>query len=238
MSQEIIYARENGETRLKPSLFNPRYYSLKRLSNEVIAISKLFFKEKRQVIADLGCGNMPYKSVFTPLTESYVGIDLPENPNATIHIDPVGKINLEDNQVDAVLSTQVLEHVIDPAHYLSEAHRILKKEGLLILSTHGHWIYHPDPTDLWRWTSSGLKKVVEANGFEVIHFRGIMGRTATGLQIFQDGILFKLPKFIRPLYTVFMQQFIALGDKIHSQKQRDDDACIFILVAKKKASVN
>ncbi len=113
----------------------------------------------------------------------------------------------------------------------------MKDDGIIILSTHGHWIYHPDPTDLWRWTSSGLKKIVEDNGFKVIYFRGIMGRSATGLQLFQDGLLFKLPRFIRPVLTVFMQQFIALADKIHSQKQRDDDACIFILVATKKVSV-
>ena len=95
-------------------------------------------------------------------------------------------------------------------------------------------MFHPDPTDFWRWTSTGLQKVVSEAGFEIVYFRGIIGRSAMGLQLFQDGIIFKLPKFLRPVLAIFMQPLIIFFDKTTLQETRDKDACTFILVAKKK----
>jgi hypothetical protein len=54
-----------------------------------------------------------------------------------------------------------------------------------------------------------------------------------GLQLFQDGILFKLPKFARPILSIVMQPLIIFFDKIIGAKSRNEDACTFILVAKK-----
>ena len=53
---------------------------------------------------------------------------------------------------DAVLSTQVLEHVADPGALPAERFRVLRPGGRLLLSTHGIFVYHPDPDDYWRWT--------------------------------------------------------------------------------------
>ena len=127
----------------------------------------------------------------------------------------------------------MLEHVVNPNAYLIEANRVLKTGGKLILSTHGYWMFHPDPTDFWRWTSTGLQKIVKEAGFEIIYFKGIIGRSAMGLQLFQDGILFKLPKFLRPVLAIIMQPLIIFFDKTTAQETRDKDACTFILVATK-----
>ena len=43
------------------------------------------------------------------------------------------KINSES--IDVVLSNQVIEHIVKYEKYLSEIKRILKSDGLLILST-------------------------------------------------------------------------------------------------------
>ena len=131
----------------------------------------------------------------------------------------------------------MLEHVTSPQLYLHEANRVLEQDGLLILSTHGIWIYHPDPTDFWRWTCDGLKKIVSEAGFEIVEFKGIMGRSAMGLQLFQDGIILKLPSYLRFLIATPMQIMISLADKINSQAARDRDACTFVLVAKKTREV-
>jgi SAM-dependent methyltransferase len=148
-------------------------------------------------------------------------------------VDPAGIIDMPEESVGFVLSTQVLEHVEDPKAYLKEAHRILEKEGKLILSTHGYWMFHPDPTDFWRWTSTGLKKIVTEAGFEVVYFEGILGRSAMGLQLFQDGLLFKLPKPLRFILSLILQPLIIFFDKIITAKSRNEDACTFVLVAKK-----
>jgi SAM-dependent methyltransferase len=226
--------REEGVERLYPSLLNSRYYYLIQLRKQIEQVIQRFLVKKKLRLVDYGCGNMPYEPLVAPFVMEYIGVDLPENNRAKIHISPQGKIQLAENSIDVVLSTQVLEHVENPQFYLSEAHRILKDEGLLILSTHGYWMFHPDPTDFWRWTSAGLQKIIREGGFEIQYFRGIIGRSAMGLQLFQDGIIFKLPRPLVPLIALPMQVAISLFDKLSSKAATDRDACTFVLVAKKK----
>ncbi|MFM7022685.1 MAG: class I SAM-dependent methyltransferase [Flavobacteriales bacterium] len=227
--------REAASVRTDPNIFNPRWYYFIQLRKAVERVIATQVKGKNyEKLVDYGCGNTPYKKYFAPHIKEYIGADLGENTNASIQLMPEGKIPLNDSSVNIVLSTQVLEHVDNPSLYLSEAQRILKKDGILVLTTHGYWMYHPDPNDFWRWTSMGLKKIVQEQGFEVVDFYGVIGRSAMGLQLFQDGMVFKLPKFIRPLFFFWMQLQIALFDKTTKQATRNQDACTFIVVAKPK----
>jgi SAM-dependent methyltransferase len=73
----------------------------------------------------------------------------------------------ELSDYDCVLSSQVLEHVLSPALYLAECHRVLKLGGSLVLSTHGLFEDHACPHDFWRWTAYGLRKLVEEASFKV-----------------------------------------------------------------------
>ena len=225
--------REVGSVRTDPNIFNPRWYYFIQLRKAIERVIAGNIKGKNFAkVLDYGCGNTPYKKYFEPHIKEYIGADLGENSNATIQLTPEGQISLGDNSVDIVLSTQVLEHVDNPNLYLSEAQRVLNKNGLLVLTTHGYWMYHPDPNDYWRWTSKGLKKIVIENGFEIVDFYGVIGRSAMGLQLFQDGLVFKIPKFIRPVFFFFMQIQIAFFDKTTAQETRNLDACTFIVVAK------
>lgn len=230
--------REPGHVRTNPSMFNPSWYCLKQLSKTMEhVIDKHVANKNFEKLVDYGCGNTPYKPFFEPHVKEYIGADIGKNANASIQLTPEGNFPLADNQIDVVLSTQVLEHVDNPDLYLSEACRVLTDNGLIIVTTHGYWMYHPDPQDFWRWTSAGLKKVIEKNGFEVIDFIGIVGRSATGLQLFQAGLMFKLPKFIKLPFFFLMQILIALFDKTTSQETRNKDAAIFIAVAKPKKNL-
>ena len=219
--------------RLYPPFFNSRRYSLMQLRKQIeFVIKEYLSKHSTEKLLDYGSGDSPYKKIFLPHIEKYVSADIKENPDAEIKLDAHGKIPVSDAQFGIVLSTQVLEHVDDPILYLNEARRVLKKDGLLLLTTHGYWFYHPTPNDYWRWTSAGLRKIVTDNNFEIIYFRGIMNRGAAGLQLFQDHFLSKLPKFILPLFAVIMQRSIWFVDKLSSQNTRDKDACIYVVLAK------
>lgn len=220
--------------RIRPGLFNPRYYhllQLKRTLQQAIDhhIAPCMAKA---ILVDYGCGSMPYKEFFAPYLQTYFGADIPENRAADLHIRN-GRLVLEPDACDIVLSTQVLEHVADPVLYLQEAHRVLRTNGLLLLSTHGVWRYHPDPTDYWRWTGEGLQKIIRENGFEILGIEGVMGLAATGLQLFQDAFLHKIPIWLRYLFVPFMQLLIVLSDQVHSRQQRRADACVFLVVARK-----
>jgi SAM-dependent methyltransferase len=223
-----------GNDRLYPSIFHPRYVVLSKLRNETVKkIEALTVANKDAVLVDFGCGDMPYRTVIEPHVGKYLGVDLEMNPKAEHHIGFDSKTTLPDNYADIILSNQVLEHVDTPPGYLQEALRILKPGGVIILTTHGYWFYHPTPNDYWRWTSTGLRKIIEAESFEVVSFNGILGLSASGMQLFQDGILFKLPKLLVPVWAVIMQAIIWLFDQIHTQGQRDRDGALYVVVAKK-----
>jgi SAM-dependent methyltransferase len=223
-----------GNDRLYPSIFNPRYITLSHLRDKTLSILReLTTADKKLLLVDFGCGDMPYRELIDPIVGKYLGVDLEMNPKAEHHIGFDSKTTLPDNYCDIVLSNQVLEHVDTPQGYLQEALRILKPGGCAIISTHGYWFYHPTPNDYWRWTSAGLRKTIEAEGFKVNTFFGILGLAASGLQLFQDGICVKLPKFLVPPFAMIMQAFIALFNKINTQQQRDRDGAIYVIVAQK-----
>jgi 2-polyprenyl-3-methyl-5-hydroxy-6-metoxy-1,4-benzoquinol methylase len=41
----------------------------------------------------------------------------------------------EDNSMDIVIATDIIEHLTNPNHMLSEAHRVLKKSGAILITT-------------------------------------------------------------------------------------------------------
>lgn len=182
-------------------------------------------------VIDYGCGNMPYRSLFT--AAEYLGADFPGNELAEIRLADDGRIDVESATADVVVSSQVLEHVADVPAYLAEARRVLKpSQGILFLSTHGVWKYHPDPGDYWRWTCTGLSRTITAAGFEVIEQHGILGPEATALQIWLDAVNDRVPKTLRKLFYRYMQWKIRRADQRCTDTQRNRDACVYVVVAR------
>jgi SAM-dependent methyltransferase len=188
----------------------------------------------RDRVLDYGCADRPYRHFFADGVE-YVGADLDGNPDADLVLRPDGTVPVPDGSFDGVLSTQVLEHVRDPGLYLGECFRVLRPGGRLLLSTHGVFAYHPDPVDLWRWTCAGLRLAVEQAGFRVVAFAGLIGLAATGLQLFQDAISYRLrPRWI-PWLALIMQPIIAWVDRFETDASLSHNAQVFALIAERPA---
>jgi SAM-dependent methyltransferase len=183
-------------------------------------------------VLDYGCAEQPYRHFFAS-SVALVGADLPGNPDADIAIAGDGTIPVDDGTFDAVLSTQVLEHVADPAIYLEECRRVLRPGGRLLLSTHGLMVYHPDPVDYWRWTGAGLEQIVTAAGMRLVHREGIMGLGAVGLQFVQDSMYHRLPRRLRAPFALLFQTLIALSDQAVPAGRRDGNALVFAVVAER-----
>lgn len=222
-----------GEEPRRPLRLDRSY--IRRLLREKLAfvIAEYVPHHSNWVLVDFGCGNMPYRPLLEPRVARYVALDLPGNPLADQHVSADGTTGLRDDFADFVLSTQVLEHVGDPLEYLRECYRILKPGGLLLLSTHGYWMYHPDPQDYWRWCSSGLKKVVSDRGFQIIQWEGVMGLAATGIQLLQDALMPRMPLTLKDQMAAISQSLMQLVDGLQSQKEKNTDACVFVLLARK-----
>lgn len=227
-------AQDSRGERLYPPRSSRLYWVLTclRRQMEAFANSHLQNLESAQ-LADFGCGNMPYRPLLSKYVNEYRGYDLAGNSLADEFLTEDFLFPLPEESVDVVLSTQVLEHVVDPNAYLREAHRVLRPGAILAISTHGHWKYHPDPTDFWRWTCDGLTKTLEEAGFEIIEMSGALGLTATAMQLLQDGTSTWIPRRLKRVYYLFTQQLVRAFDLATSDASRNKDACVFFAVCRK-----
>ena len=121
-------------------------------------------------VLDLGCGSQPYRGLFG--NAQYVGMELDTEQNraakpADVFYD--GRtIPFADEWFDGLLCTQVLEHVPTPDGLLAEMRRVLRPGGLLLLTVPFVWEEHEKPWDFARYTSFGVRDLLERNGLDVV----------------------------------------------------------------------
>lgn len=228
----------NRGDRLYPHWTSSSYCVLTKLRKvmELIItrhVAPLEVVSNEDIAVDLGCGTMPYRALFEPYVTRYIGVDLVENKAADLHFHPeTFEVPLPNNTVKVIISTQVLEHVPNPRNYLFEARRLLNPDGIMILSTHGHWREHPDPYDYWRWTSEGLLKLLSDCGWKVVEYMGVLGFASSALQLLQQAFEPKVPHGLRRFFVVLMQFGVGMVDHLYSVKDRLHDASVFVVAAK------
>lgn len=220
---EFLQKRRADVRRTQP--WSPFAYVNLRLSALIAGLIARADLTPGSRVLDYGCADAPYRSLVPDGVE-YVGADLAGNPWSDVTLDADGRVPVPDGSFDLVLSSQVLEHVTDPALYLAESFRVLRPGGAVALSTHGIMYYHADPQDHWRWTHTGLAAITERAGFEVVEVRGVLGLTATAIQLFQDGTYTYVPRFLRPVYALIMQGLISLADRFYSEDERLKNALV------------
>lgn len=146
---------------------NPFYFSREALAKNIKKLSN----EINGRVLDVGCGTKPYKKMFN-YTE-YIGleIDSPGNrKNGKVDFFYDGKkFPFSDNEFDSLVVNQVLEHVFNPDEFLDEIRRVLKPNGKLLLTVPFVWDEHEQPYDYARYSSFGLKFLLEKHNFKILH---------------------------------------------------------------------
>jgi len=150
-------------------------------------------------VLDLGCGAGRFTAALQHAGAEPVGAELAEAalrraranvPGGDFRLlTPDGAIPLEDGSVDLVWCSEVLEHVPDTAGVLSEARRVLRTHGRLLVTTPSHDLprrllialarfdEHFDPLGqhVRFYSRRSLARVLGEFAFEDIHVTSIGG---------------------------------------------------------------
>lgn len=190
---------------------NPFYIARVALLKE---IKKMGSKVSGKTL-DVGCGTKPYQKYFA--SSEYVGLEIETQTNnqikqADVYYD--GKFfPFEKAEFDSVLSNQVLEHVFNPTEFLSEVNRILKVGGNFLISVPFVWDEHEQPYDYARYSSFGLKFLLEQHGFEIVESK----KTTNDFRIFAqllNAFIYKIVRrniILKKLSTFFIMSLISVG---------------------------
>jgi ubiquinone/menaquinone biosynthesis C-methylase UbiE len=67
-------------------------------------------------------------------------IDANQDPNIKLELGDAENLRFENNSFDVITACAVIEHVNSPAQMLSECRRVLKQDGILVLTTPNPWL--------------------------------------------------------------------------------------------------
>lgn len=151
---------------------NPFYLARRLLWREIAGSAK----ELSGRLLDVGCGAQPYRELFPG--RKYIGLDIDTPRTRQLAVADTfydgNAFPFEDATFDSVLCNQVLEHVFNPKSFLAEIRRVSKPNARLLLTVPFVWDEHEQPWDYARYSSYGLRALLEESGFRVIRQQKLM----------------------------------------------------------------
>jgi len=213
---------------------NPFYFARKGLIRHFAALCH--HVDGRTL--DVGCGSKPYRE-YCRSTE-YVGLELESRPGLSDYTYSGHEFPFDDGEFDSVLTSQVLEHVFNPDEFLSEINRVLKGGGILLISVPFVWDEHEQPLDYARYSSFGLRHLVQAHGFRVMEYRKSMDDVRAVFQMINSYIYKKTvttnPMLNRLSTLLLMAPFNIMGELVGAILPRNEDLYLDNVVLARKIS--
>ena len=190
---------QSAQRRRRPRLTDYDYLALRTLREDVEQLAGQV--PGRGTALDIGSGNSPYAAILQAGGFSVKTLDLTPDTGPD-YVGSAEATGLEAGSFDAVLCTQVLEHVVDPRAVVREITRLLPVGGHAIVSAPHVWFFHPHPRDHWRFTQPGLVQLVELAGLTPVTLLGQGGSVLALCQIVNFLAYGVLGRLGTPLYVL------------------------------------
>jgi SAM-dependent methyltransferase len=141
-------------------------YSLRRFYVDEFHTRHIPILPKGSKVLDLGGTKVDKRGQFDlnqyGFETIYVNISPKKSPDV---IADASDLPFEDASFDAVICSELLEHVEDPLLVVREAYRVLKPGGILFVCVPFLFRIHADPEDYGRYTDYFWAKHMEKIGF-------------------------------------------------------------------------
>ncbi|MAH39166.1 MAG: hypothetical protein CL873_01325 [Dehalococcoidales bacterium] len=126
------------------------------------------------LVLDAGAGELSHQSLFR--SQRYLSLEIDRDFQPLLQGD-LCALPIRDQTLEAILCSQVLEHLPQPGQALKEMWRVLKLDGTVLISVPFFYPVHTTSArygDYYRWTEFGLGEILNQNGFEMvsIYYKG------------------------------------------------------------------
>lgn len=168
--------RERHDPTLLGTLVNPNYLSRRYLKQFVAAHAACITGK----VLDFGGGEKPYRQLFScheylsleyapALASGGIARDHSVRRRAAADVFYDGHvIPFPEQTFDAIVATEVFEHLFNLDDILKELHRVLKDDGRMLLTIPFAIHEHEVPNDFARYTSFGIQHLLERANFECV----------------------------------------------------------------------
>ena len=195
-------------------------------------------------LMDLGCGEVPLYGVYRHLVQEVVCIDWPNSRHSQSHVDleaDIGNnIPCEDECVDTVLITDVLEHIAEPLITMRETARVLRPEGKVIIGVPFYYWIHEEPHDYYRYTEFALRRLCQSSGLDVVYLDAYGGVPEVLSDLTAKTIAY-LPRPIRVVLRAIHPAVAFLSKVSFARSLSERTKCSFplgyVLIAQKRSLV-
>lgn len=156
----------------------------------------------RGLLLDLGCGKVPLYEAYQEYVTDNICVDWPSSAHGNIHVDVLCDLSRQlpfaDESFDTVLSSDVIEHLPEPALAFAEMGRLLRPNGILLLNTPFLYMLHEIPHDYYRFTRYAIERLLKMSGMEVLRLEATGGAGAVMVDLLSKALA-SLPLLGAPL---------------------------------------
>jgi hypothetical protein len=127
-------------------------------------------------IIEIGSFQVPQQEELANLRpifpeKKFIGCDM-RSGKGVDRIENVECLSLNDESVGTVLILDTLEHVENCFTALDEIYRVLKKDGIVIMTSVMDFPIHDYPSDYWRFTPEAFKLLLNKFPIKIVGMQG------------------------------------------------------------------
>ena len=128
-------------------------------------------------VVELGCGGVRTVKGSTVVDRVAKGEEIPfvdwQESIADVECDLNNSFPLLEDAYDTVIARHIIEHCLDPVHFMLECHRILRKKGKLIIAVPDEDLINGidiNPEHIHVFNKDSLKNLGEVCGFKPVEY--------------------------------------------------------------------